>query len=157
TAGRAREVVRVLRTAVDEVVALEGERDFGRVGLAEYDSARRLVARDARRVLFGHEPRAPLRAADRDEARRLERVLYRHGHAVQRPPNLAARERLVRLLRARTRGLFGQEHYGVDARINFADAREVRLDHLGRRDLLTPYRARQRRRGRVDDFVHKLS
>ena len=60
-ARRARPVVGVVRAAVDEVVALEGERDFGDVGLAEDDRARGFKTRDAGRVPLGNVRGAPRR------------------------------------------------------------------------------------------------
>ncbi len=153
-AGRAREVVRIVGPTVDEVVALERERYLRHVRLAEHDRARRLEARHAGRVLLRHEPRAPLRPADRHDARHVERVLDRHRHAVQRPRQLAARERRVQLPRAPARRFACDLHERVQLRVDLLDARQIRARHFLRGDFPLADGPRDLARGRVDDLVH---
>src|SRR5690242_14596843 len=64
----------------------------------------------------------------------LERVLDGHRHAVQRPPQLAARKRSIRLLRTAAGAGLVQRADGVKRRVMARDAREMQLDQLARRE-----------------------
>ena len=73
-------------------------------------------------------------AAGRAQAGRLERVLDRHRHTVEQPPQIAPRERGVRILGAAASAGFVQRADGVQRRVMARDAREMELDQLARRD-----------------------
>ena len=82
--GRPVEVVRVRGPAVDVVVGLVRPGELGRVRLAQQDPARRPQPRHDRRVAIGDAVAPAHGAGGRDDARRVERVLDRERHAVER-------------------------------------------------------------------------
>ena len=73
-------------------------------------------------------------AAGRAQAGRLERILDRHRHAVERPPQIAARERGVGVPGAAASAGLVQRADGVQRRVMARDAREMELDQLVRGD-----------------------
>ena len=71
----------------------------------------------------------------------LERILDRKRYAMERAPQLAARERRVRGVRARSRTRFVQRADSVDRGVVARNTRKVRLDELARRDTARADRA----------------
>lgn len=124
----ARQVVRVARQPVDQVVGLVGQRQFRRVGLAEDDGAGGLQTCDHGCVGAGDEVLAAERAGRRDEICRVEGVLDRDGYAVQRPEGVAAfggAIGLTGLCQRRCRALL---HDGVDVGVHGRDPVETGRD-----------------------------
>jgi len=112
------------------------EAELREVRLAEDDGAGRLQASDRDVVRLRHQLGEEPRAARRAEAARVERVLERERHTVQRAERLALHHRDLRLARGHARDV-GRDHAeGVEARVQRLDAGQQRLGDLDGRELL---------------------
>jgi hypothetical protein len=108
---------------------------FRRVRLPEHDRAGAADALDEQLILVGHVVGVHWRSERRANARREREVLVRDRKSVQRPEELAARERVVGAA-SPLRCAFGcQRHDRVDGRVDLVDAREMDVEELARREL----------------------
>src|SRR5205085_2450337 len=97
-AGRAREIIRIVRGAVDVVIALPVAEPERHVGLAKDDAARVLDACDRQGVFLRDEILLRHKPPGRRQASDVVGFLDGEGQAEQRPV-FAARERSVRSTR----------------------------------------------------------
>ena len=134
-AGRSRQIPWVVGGAVDRVVALVVGEQQRHVGLAEQHGPGVLQPIDRERVGRRHVV-LELRIAPRGRrARHVVALLDGHGHAVERPPYFATRERSIRRLRACARPFRIKPYDGIEPRIVLCDAGEKMLQNLERADL----------------------
>ena len=84
----------------------------------------------------------------------LVAVLQHHRHAVERPPRLAARRRLVGRAGAAPRPVRVERDDGVEFRVVPLDLAEMRLEHLDGAHLAVTDRGGEAMGGGEDDGVH---
>ncbi len=122
-ATRARDVVRIVGAAVDQIIGLEGEREVGRVGLAHENRAGGAQTLHHGRILGGDKACASLGAAGGNEAGGFERILDGDRNAVQ----AAARcgRDFVGCCGLGECAIAPQLHNSVERRIHRGDAIEI--------------------------------
>ena len=138
-AGAARrplEVPRIARGAEHRVVGQRLVAELREVRLAEDDGAGHAQAGDGDVVLLGQQLGEEARSAGGGEAARVERVLDRHRHAVQRTDRLPLHHGDLGLA-GRCPGHAGaDEAERVQPRVQRLDAGQQRLGELDGRELL---------------------
>jgi hypothetical protein len=127
--------------------------ELGRVRLAEKDGAGRLDPQHRHGILFGDEIGVESRAARRADAARVDHVLERDRHAVQRAGRFALHHGDLGLSGGAAGHVVGHETEGVEAWIERLDAREDRLRQLYRRKLLVADERRAFERGPPDEIL----
>jgi hypothetical protein len=127
---------------------------FGQVGLAQDDRPRLAQPLHYHGVLLGDVVGERLETAGGAQASRLEDVFERHRHAVQGPPVLALRQRLVRLPGAQPRPLRVQGDHRVQSGVVRFDLAQVRLQHLSGGHLTLADAACQLARCAKNNIVH---
>jgi hypothetical protein len=146
-AGRAarRAIARGPRIPCGSRVGMVGdERELGHVELAEQDRARLLEPFDGGRGARGHVVAEDARrSAGRRHAGRVEQILHRNRHPMQRAERAALRDGLLRARRRPTRVLGGHVEIAVHLRIDARDAVEIGVDRLPRGYLTDANAARQ--------------
>jgi hypothetical protein len=142
---RARQIVGVIGAPVDQVIGLPGQGQLRRVRFAEQDRPRRAQAGHRGGILGGHKAGAPDGLARGDDACRIQRVLDSHGHAVQGPEDLPAREGGIGGMGLHLGGVGAQLHDRVQRWIHGVDALKIGVHHLRRRDVLGANGTCQRR------------
>lgn len=139
-ARAARPVPRVVRRAEEIVVGLEVAQHERHVCLPEDDRARRTQPRDDvrvdRRDVAGERGHAPRRR----EARDVERLLDRHGYAVQRSSSAPLG---VRALRGGERTIEVAHDDRAEGAVEALDALDERARELERADLAVADHARE--------------
>ena len=153
-AGRARQVPGVVGGAVDGVEALPVGQQEGHVGLAVDDGARAQQTLDRQGICrrdvvaeFGHAPGGR-------HAGHVVGFLDRHGQAVQRPPDLAARERRVGLPGPPPRGFEVGRDDGVEGGVVALAAPQVEFQQLDAAHLAPPDRRGQPPRRPERQIIH---
>ena len=156
-AGTPRQVVGIVGTAVDKVIALPSHGQFRRVALAHEHYPGPLQPGYDRRVLIGHEIRPALGPGRSDHPGRLQRILDGYGQAMQRAPALAPRRLPVPLISRCQRPLHIDQYHGVDCGIHLFDTGEVDFGQLFRGDLALSQSINHVPGGLIKQLVHRLS
>src|SRR4029077_14852316 len=155
-AWRAVYVVGVARAAVHRLPGLNAGAARRAVGLGDENCARATEAGDDCGVVVGDVAAHDAQTRGGGEAGRVEDVLDRERHAVQRAEGVLALVVTVGGARLFERGLGSREDDGVQAWVDRVDVIEVRAHDLDGGQLLVANGARQPTRGRADDISHSL-
>jgi len=155
SARRSLEVPGVVRAAEDGVVRVEPRQHGGHVGLPHQHAARRLEPCRHGPIPGGHVVGQRREACGRAHPGRLVAVLQGVGHAVEWAPHLSARERLIGLAGPAQGALGIERDDGIERGVPLLDARQMRLDHLARRDRAGSDGPGQLKGAREDD-VHRI-
>ena len=123
-------VPRVVGRAVDRVEGLPVAEPHRHVGLAEDHRARRQQPVDRERVRLRPVVPQLRQAPGGRQPGDVERLLDRHRHPVQGPPDLAPRQRLVRRPGAPARPVRVEHHDGVEVRVEPLGPCQVELQKL---------------------------
>ena len=123
-AGLARPVPRVAGLA-ERMRERAAQRELGEVQLPEEDAARRSEPRDHGGVLGRHAVAVQARARGGPYACRVELILHRERHAVERPEGRAVAERLLRRAGLLERALPADRDVGTQRLVPPVDACEV--------------------------------
>ncbi len=132
----ARRIECIARSAVDRVVGMTAQPEFGRIGAADEQCAGRAHAREDRGIRLSDLASEDRRAFGGHHARGRADVLGRLRKAMQRSAALSACELGIAL------GCLGAQRLtvhrgndGVDARVVAIDLGEIGVEHLDARDL----------------------
>lgn len=142
--------------ARQQIVGFDPVRELGEIRFREQDAASLLHARHGGGVRVRHAAREDRRAALRLHAGRVDRILGRERHAVQRPQRVAAHHGRLGLARGVERAVRHRDDR-IDRRIDGFDAIQVRLHHFHGRYRLGADQFRERGCILIKDFgLHGL-
>ncbi len=149
-AGGPRLIVGVAGRAIDGIVGVRAQAEFGHVGLADEDRAGAAHPLHHDAISRRNEVREDARAHRHRHALDGREILHGEREAVQRPPQLAARQLCIALARLRQQGgAVLQRDDGVDPRVEPLDVVEMGGHDLDARDA-----PRADRRGQADRIHH---
>ena len=140
---RAREVVRIVRPPVNEIVGVVGKRELGCIGLPDENRTASTHARDGGRVGCGNMVGTAERRVSCPHVGRVESVLDGHGNAVKRSQPGTRGHRTVSLLRLGECALTTKMHDRIQSRIDGIDAVQARAYYLLGRNVLVADRGRE--------------